>query len=191
MKVLILNGSKKHDSRVIDLITQIKTIFVDQKWEINEIRLNEINLAYCTGCFSCGIKTPGKCIISQDIVPISKKFMASDLAIYFSPITFGGYSSSLKKVLDRHIPLILPYFQEVNGEIHHEKRYAKKPCLLSIGFLENSDIPQEEIFRALLSRNAINMWAPFSQALVYTLNAQNSQFESLLSQTIQTVEELK
>ncbi|MHA2001037.1 MAG: hypothetical protein ACTSVU_02975 [Promethearchaeota archaeon] len=54
--------------------------------------------------------------------------------IYFTPITFGGYSSTLKKALDRQICILSPYFRKVNGEIHHKKRYNKYPSLIGIGY---------------------------------------------------------
>jgi len=43
---------------------------------------------------------------------------------FLTPITFGGYSSSLKKNGgSSKIQNVLPFFQQVNGETHHQKRY--------------------------------------------------------------------
>ena len=42
-------------------------------------------------------------------------------------IVTGFISSKLKILLDRLIPLLLPYFKILNNEFHHETRYEKLP----------------------------------------------------------------
>jgi multimeric flavodoxin WrbA len=84
----------------------------------------------------------------------------SDLTIYLTPVTFGGYSSQLKKVVDHLISLILPFFKTVDGETHHVPRYRKRPSLLVIGTMDQEDAESAAIFTALAEGNAINMSAP-------------------------------
>jgi len=49
------------------------------------------------GCFGCWNKTPGTCVMKDDSAKIAKAVVNSDLLIFLTPITFGGYSSELKK----------------------------------------------------------------------------------------------
>ena len=51
-----------------------------------------------------------------------KKDAIGDLVIYLTPVTFGGYSSELKRMVDHQIQNISPFFTSVQGEIHHQRR---------------------------------------------------------------------
>jgi multimeric flavodoxin WrbA len=53
--------------------------------------------------FGCWVKAPGECVIDDGARSAAKKLVPSDLAVFLSPIVFGGYSYELKKVLDRQI----------------------------------------------------------------------------------------
>ncbi len=110
----------------------------------------------------------------------------SDLIVYVTPIVFGGYSYQLKKVLDRQICGILPFFKNVNGEIHHPQRYEKIGKLAAIGVLPEPEHRSEEIFKTLLYRNSLNKQASHhAAAIVYDKDAPKEVKEkicSLLSQ---------
>ena len=79
--------------------------------------------------------------------------------VWLTPVTFGGYSSELKKALDRIIPVLMPYFQTYHGQIHHTMRYKKYPKLLVIG-VQNAGIDYKETFMALAERNMLNFQPP-------------------------------
>ncbi len=109
------------------------------------------------GCFVCWVKTPGICVKNDIARDIARDIVQSDVLIYLTPIVFGGYSSELKKAVDRSIPTILPFFKNIEGEIHHKARYKHYPNLLVLGFLNYSNPEYEKTFRYLVKRNAINM----------------------------------
>jgi multimeric flavodoxin WrbA len=96
----------------------------------------------------------------DDTDDVAAAVVQSDLMIWLTPVTFGGYGSQLKKVLDHLICLILPFFKTVEGETHHVPRYEEHPDLLVIGTLPQGDAESEAIFTDLAERNAINMSAP-------------------------------
>jgi multimeric flavodoxin WrbA len=112
------------------------------------------------GCFGCWVKTPGICVIDDDGREIAKKAAQGDLLVYLTPVTFGGYSSELKKTLDRIIPVLLPYFTLINGEIHHQMRYTKRQRLAVIGVQASPDHESAQIFKTLVDRNALNVHSP-------------------------------
>ena len=85
----------------------------------------------------------------------TKKAIQSDLLVWLTPVTFGGYSSKLKKALDRIIPILLPYFNVYHGQIHHQLRYKKYPKLIVIG-VQEPGVDYEETFVALAGRNMLN-----------------------------------
>jgi hypothetical protein len=160
LKVLILNGELSGGQsldRVQDLLLEeLKS----RGWEGEAFLLNRLDIHDCTGCFGCWVKTPGVCVIPDASQEIAKTFIQSDLVIYLTPVTFGGYSSELKKALDRIICLLSPFFMKVKGEVHHRPRYEQYPRLMGVGMLSIKDDEMERIFSTLVERNAINSHAP-------------------------------
>jgi hypothetical protein len=72
-------------------------------------------------------------------------------------VTIGEYSSALKNQLDHSIPLISHRFTTLQGETHHEPRYARFPSVLAVGLMESFEAEAVRVFERLVSRNAINM----------------------------------
>lgn len=157
VNLLILDGSNG-DLKVLNKFTDDLILeLINRGWDTEILHLYNEKIATCNGCFGCWIKTPGQCLINDKGWEIAGKIIRSDLLVYSTPITFGGYSYQLKKMVDRVIPNTLPFFEQVNGEIHHKKRYQHNPNLLGIGYQHEKDPESERIFRALIKRNALNM----------------------------------
>jgi multimeric flavodoxin WrbA len=121
--------------------------------------LHEKKIGNCMGDFYCWMKSPGKCHVADDHQEISRKYLESDLVIFLSPITFGGYSPTLKKMVDHMIQNTLPFFATHSGEIHHLQRYERYPDVLTIGWQSEPDEQSASIFRHLAWRNSINFYA--------------------------------
>ncbi|MCK5185362.1 MAG: flavodoxin family protein, partial [Candidatus Heimdallarchaeota archaeon] len=98
---------------------------------------------------------------------IKKKVVNSDLLVFLTPITFGGYSSELKKIIDRLLGTLLPGVQIINGESHHLKRYDSYPSILAIGISENSDEEEGHLFRKLVYRNSLNYFPPVHKIFIF------------------------
>jgi len=156
MKTLILNGFEKKNKAFDDIWKILSNELNETESEFELINLFEKKINYCMGCFDCWVKTPGICRINDDGRIIAEKFIKNDTVIILTPITFGGYSSEIKKALDRIICLILPFFRQVNGETHHIMRYDKYPDLIMLGYLNSKDDESENIFKSLVKRNGIN-----------------------------------
>jgi len=188
MKALILIGSKTDDSESAKIHEIMLEELKKLNWDATSIDLEDKNIAYCTGCFGCWVQTPGECVIKDYEEIIVKKMVHSDLIIYLTPIIFGGYSSILKKALDRQISRVLPYFTKIDGEVHHKKRYEKEQSLLGIGILDNPDVEKEEVFKTLVARNSINMWSPYQQAMIYTRGQDSLEFVNNFNKALREVE---
>lgn len=186
MKALILDGTLKKDYDMIRsaIIEQIKKY----GYEVELIVLNENNIAACQGCFECWIKTPGECKIDDYGRDVAKKMVQSNLIIHFTPITFGGYSSELKKALDRFIPIILPFFTKRNGETHHEYRYEHRASIIAVGVLDKPNDEKESIFKELVHRNSLNMGAPIHEAVITSENQNTSDFINNFARILEIVE---
>lgn len=187
MKASILIGSKADDSESAKIHEIMLEELKKLNWDATSISLEDKNIAYCTGCFGCWVQTPGECVIKDYEETIVREMVHSDLIIYITPIVFGGYSSILKKALDRQIGRVLPYFTKVDGEVHHSKRYEKQQSLLSIGLIDKHDAEKEEVFKSLVSRNAINMWSPFQRAIIYLNGEDVAEFSNSFNKALMEV----
>lgn len=186
MKALVLDGSLKNN------LESISSILIGELerhgFEVELIPLRETKVAPCQGCFDCWVKTPGECKTNDFGREVVKKIVQSDLIIHFTPIIFGGYSSELKKVIDRFIPIILPFFTIRTGEIHHTYRYKNRASIISIGILDSWDMENESIFKELVYRNSLNMGAPIHEAIIFTKDQNKEDILTDFSSVLKQVE---
>lgn len=159
MKLTILNGARPGADPTNALCDWLADELAAGHNQARVWRLRDEQIAYCLGCFECWTKTPGICRIDDAARAVTASIIRSDVTVYVSPVTFGGYSSELKKALDRSICLVSPFFKRIDGEIHHHPRYDHYPVEYAIGVLPAPDPNQEEIFQRLFRRNTINLHA--------------------------------
>lgn len=155
-KATILDGSPTNDSISQNVNAAMVKILEKQGWDVEHFLLREKKIGNCDGDFFCWIRTPGICKVNDDNRRIAESIVKSDLLVYLTPVTFGGYSSMLKKAVDHQIQIISPFFTQINGETHHEKRYESYPDFLAIGWMDAPDEKEERVFRNLAWRNALN-----------------------------------
>lgn len=156
MKTLIFDGADKNDTALNTANQVVREYFVNKDSAVNVYTLRDLNIYPCCGFFSCWLKTPGICVFNDVMREIVECAVQSDYWIFLTPVTFGGYSSELKKAIDRLPPLMLPYFTRVKGEVHHKMRYEKSAHLVVIGSMARQDMENENIFNALVQRNSLN-----------------------------------
>jgi multimeric flavodoxin WrbA len=157
MKVTILNGGMMQGESNFSVYLEKLAEKFRENHSINLYPLNQMNLHYCTGCWSCWWKTPGRCSINDDAEKIFRSFISSDFVILASPLMAGFTSSSLKKITDRLIVLLHPYIQLINGECHHQKRYEKYPDFgLILEKEPDTDNEDIDIVKNIYDRFAIN-----------------------------------
>jgi multimeric flavodoxin WrbA len=166
MKTLILDGSPANDAQAGNIVNALRYHMPDA----DTIVLREQKIGNCAGEFYCWVRNPGVCNIDDDNRAIAAKIVQSDLVIYLTPVTFGGYSSQLKRMVDHQIQNISPFFQSIDGEVHHRKRYQHYPDVLAIGWMNEPNERAQSIFRHLVHRNALNMHAQTSVCGLVTGN---------------------
>jgi hypothetical protein len=168
MEILLLNGSLKHQQHLMPIQDILMDEFISVGSSIESVLLNEVNVRSCLGCFKCWDTTPGLCIQQKDEARgIVEKMIRSDLLIVLTPLTFGGYSSELKKIIERSLGLLQPGVKIVNGEFHHITRYERYPSVLAFGIAEKRDDEEEKIFKTLIERHSLNFYPPKHRAEVF------------------------
>ncbi len=166
MKVLILCDRESDEGAEPGLLAQVETAAARAGRAVRTAVLNGDEIAPCVGCFSCWVKTPGLCAVTNDCVNgLSREMMRSDALVLLSRIRYGGYSRDVKAFLDRAIPNILPFFEIYRGKMHHAMRYKKFPRLVTVGYGESTG-DERETFRELARRNALNLRPPRYDCLI-------------------------
>ena len=98
---------------------------IREEYAENDIISDNGKIQPCIGCFSCWNKTPGQCIIKDGYEDMGYRIHHADEVIVISRYTFGGFSGFVKNVFDRSLGYVLPQFEVVKGETHHQKRYEE------------------------------------------------------------------
>ena len=161
MSALILNGSLKHQYHLDPIQKILMEELENAGWNPKSILLHQANIRGCLGCFKCWDTTPGLCIQQKDEAPgIIQQFLQSELVIFLTPLTFGGYSSELKQIIERMLGILQPGFTMRTGESHHLKRYERYPSLFAVGVTETVDVEEERLFKALVERHSYNFYPP-------------------------------
>lgn len=131
MKVLVLNGSaKKKKSRSYKLacafIEGLKENESFGDMSIDDYFLSEKKISECKECYYCWSSENGKCIIDDDMTELIEKYIAADLVIWSFPLIFFGFPCSLKKFIDRLLPLYSAIVGKLQDDWYvHLHRYEK------------------------------------------------------------------
>ena len=166
MKALLLDGSSVGDGTAERIQAVLTAQLETRGWDVEHVLLRERKIGNCAGDFFCWVRSPGVCNVDDDNRAIAEEVVASDLVVYLTPVTFGGYSSTLKRMVDHQIQNIAPFFTTIDGQTHHQRRYAEYPDLLALGWVDEPDEQAEAIFKHLVQRNALNLYAGTSIAAV-------------------------
>lgn len=122
---------------------------------------------HCIGCFGCWTKTPGKCVIKDRCQSIAPAIANCQNLIILSKLTYGGFSPSIKALLDRSIGYMLPFFRIINNEMHHTMRYATALRLTVYFYTEELSPLEQKLATQLVAANAINLGASSHQVHFY------------------------
>jgi multimeric flavodoxin WrbA len=155
MKVTILDGSSKGDPIGEQVAGSLHRILGQRSFSVSSFVLRNEEIHRCAGDFYCWVRYPGQCMHDDANRKIAAATVGADLVVYLTPVTFGGYSSSLKSMVDHEIQSLSPFFTSIGGETHHQKRYQSYPDLLAVGW-NAVDEDEADVFRFLVRRNQIN-----------------------------------
>ncbi len=159
MKVTILNGNGDFlNQRFDEYIVQLSAALSAEQHTVTAFTLRDLDIKFCTGCFGCWVKTPGQCVIKDASHDVCRAVINSDFLLWAAPLRMGFLDATLKKMFDKSIPLVHPYFVVDHGEAHHRPRYEHYP---RVGLLlekeADTDAEDLRIVSDILSRTALNL----------------------------------
>lgn len=167
---MIRTSERVIEIRILILSDQALDLALEKEVAIRYYDVNKLAFKNCSGCFSCWKKSErqGQCIYRDIAEQIRTEFIESDFTIVISEVVFGGYSSKIKKVFDRFIPLIPPLTERKENRIIHIPLFPRYPSLLFIGIGEQIVQEEQETFQLLAAKNAAAFYAPSFETLFLT-----------------------
>jgi len=148
MKVTIFNGSprgRKSNSNIIaeSILEGARMAGADTE----QIFLVEKDVKQCRGCFDCWEKTPGTCVIEDDMKELIDIYLDSDYIGLATPVYNMYMTGLLKNFTDRFLSLVTPHLRvQEDGSFYHEGIVKKFPQQF---FIANSGFPGEANFLVL------------------------------------------
>jgi len=154
MKVLALNGSPRMKaSSTYHMLKPLLEGMEEAGAETELVHIRKLNLEYCIGCYTCWIRTPGKCIHKDKdrMVAMLDSFNSADLVVFGTPLYHFTMSGIMKTFIDRTIPRFEPWLiphTSLPGLTGHPERFKKPEKMLLVS---PCGLPEFEHFDSLVA----------------------------------------
>jgi multimeric flavodoxin WrbA len=129
--------------------------------------LKKMKIRPCLGCLKCWTKTPGECIISDDMDGMLPKIKEADIMVFATPLYWDGVSGLMKMFMDRMTPLGEPFIEIIDGRSRHPVRegfaHGKLVLVSTCGFFEEINFEPMLIH---MKAAAFNLRREFAGALL-------------------------
>lgn len=110
MKVLGLNGSpRRHLSSTHSIM---KPFFEGMELagaQTEILHLRNFRINPCIGCYKCWDRTPGECILKDEMDEPLRKFNEADMVVFGTPLYHYSMTGILKDFIDRLLPRSEPW----------------------------------------------------------------------------------
>jgi len=148
MRVFAVNSSPrpKGQSRTLLMLEGLLKGMREEGADVEAVNLREKKVRFCTGCYTCWTRTPGKCVQRDDMTEeLLPKFLDADMVILASPLYQYTVTASMKAFIERTLPAFLPYLEQSQGAVYHPLR-GKFPAVVMLSVAGN---PGMEVFHQL------------------------------------------
>lgn len=110
--VLIISSTPRKDGNSELICKQFYKGASDAGHKAEIVRLNDMKLGYCQGCYAC--TKLGHCFQNDGMNEISEKVLKADVIVFATPVYFYSMSGQLKVFIDRLVPI----YTEVSADIY-------------------------------------------------------------------------
>lgn len=136
MNILLINGSPKGKRSNTLRLAEAFLAGADevQTNEVRRLDVSKMDIRSCLGCFSCWKNTPGQCCIHDDMQGVLEALLWADVTVWSFPLYYFGLPGKLKTLIDRQLPLTLPFMVSDAEGGGHPSRYdmsGKRHVLIS------------------------------------------------------------
>lgn len=150
MKIVAFNCSPRMKSSNTDkIIGPLLDGARDAGADVEVLYARKLEIAPCTGCFNCWLKTPGSCSQKDDAETAGEKMRSADVVVLATPVYFFNMTTCMKNLMERAImPSALPFLRKVNGRFGHPSRFPDGT--MNVLLVANAGFWGEDVFAPLL-----------------------------------------
>lgn len=134
-----------------DLYGAIEKLYAEP---LNVVSFDAQSITACIGCWNCWLKTPGRCVMKDQMAEHYHDYVNSDTVILLMSTAQGFIDHQAKAFFDRTIPHYHPYIEIIGGECHHVARYASYPDMVFFFDREGLTSREEQVIENYLARCA-------------------------------------
>lgn len=122
MNILVINGSPRGKRGNTYCLT---AAFLEGMGEgrIREYSVSQLDIRPCMGCFACWNRTPGQCVIQDDMASVIEGLLWADVILWSFPLYYFTIPGGLKNLIDRQLPMVLPFMAADTESGGHPGRY--------------------------------------------------------------------
>jgi len=199
MKVFAINSSARAEgqSKTELMLDHLVCGMRDAGADVEVVNLRGKKIKDCIGCFSCMTKTPGECVLKDDMTEkLFPKWLDSELAIYATPLFHHTVNATMKRFIERTFPVCEPFLIK-QGErwVHPFRSRSPAAVVLSVcGFPEMSAFGALTHYAKFLFNHEEKgrLWAeiyrPGSEYLQETVNEQKDILDATVQAGVELVE---
>ena len=159
MKIIAFNGSPRGKRGNTYIMVEAFLKGAEEAGaQVEQVLLAEKKISNCRGCFRCWVKTPGRCVIDDDMKLLLEQLLATDIIVFATPLYVDNVTGLMKNFMDRILPLGDPHLvKDEKGECRHPARHGKTP---KIAVISNCGFPEQshfQVLQLLFKRVARNM----------------------------------
>ncbi len=118
--------------------------------ETEVVYARDLSVGFCQGCFACWLKTPGRCVLKDDMEGLLERFRRADAVIWATPLYHFGMTAQLKAIMERTLPLLDPHIVRRGSVYTHDRRDGGAPSRTVL--LANCGFPDGAHFDGLLEQ---------------------------------------
>jgi len=109
--------------------------------------LKKMKITPCQGCYNCHWKTPGQCVMKDDMQQVLEMMDAANIVVFATPLYVFTVTTYMKAVLDRMMVLGDLKLEYINGMTGHPPRNLEKKWKWVL--VSNAGFPEQEHFDPL------------------------------------------
>jgi multimeric flavodoxin WrbA len=167
MKVIVINAAPRMETGNTQVVLNPFLVGLRQEGtQLDMVLLGKKNIKRCAGCFTCYVKTPGKCVHEDDMPGLVERVRNADVLLLATPIYLDSMTSLAKTFIDRLVVFLDPHFTTDDQGFVHPLRWKFPGKMLLVSVCGYPGLYNFDPLLLHMERMARNFHSEFSGALL-------------------------